>query len=173
MKKLVLLAVMVGMVVVSGCGGGSITSKPTAASVSEWAGTYVGTINFNGCPSAAPCGGDSITLTIADSADSSHPGEFLATITASGMDSTLSKTFSANGTVLYAGAAPVGPGNTTTTGAIYFSNGLGGDFFMTGSGASTTSSPVLIDTIALNALVMNGATATKGSTFYGMLTRKP
>jgi len=172
MKMLWMAVALFGGCVISGCGGGGISSsKPP--SVSAWAGTYSGTLNFKGCPSSTSCGGDVITLTISDPADSSHPGEFLATITASGQDSTISKSFSGNGRVLYAGAAPTGPGTMSTNGAMYLSNGLSYNFFMSGSGSSTSSSPVLIDKIDAYTLVLtNGTTPTKGSAYFGTLTRK-
>lgn len=155
----------------SGCGGASIAPHTSSITpTSTWAGTYTGSLDFSGCQTSVPCGGDSISLTIAEAANTAVPGEFSSTITVTGADSTSGKTFTGSGTVLYDGAAPVGPGSEDTNATISIS--LGDSMFLAGSGSVNTKSPVLIQTIAVNnSNNVNGASV-KGPLFMGNLTRQ-
>jgi hypothetical protein len=150
---------------VLGCGSGPV--QPSQG-VSEWSGTYSGALNFKGC-STSPCTGDSFILTLTQSASFSTPGEFSPTVNVAGTDETTGKHVTGSGTALYTGAAPIGPGNGQAT--LTITTNLG-SLFLSGSGSSTTKSPIVFTSIAVNnAVTINGATV-KGPLYLGMLTRQ-
>ena len=160
-----LMTAVVLACLVSGCGGGG--SSVTSAPVSTWTGTYGGNLDFSGCPGNAPCGGDAVSITISEAASGD---EFSPTLTISGTDSTTKEAITGTGTALYDGAAPVGPGSEDTNATATISPG--GSIFLGGSGSSSNSAPVLIQTITVNNTNTVAGTLVKGPLYYGTLTRQ-
>jgi hypothetical protein len=165
MKRLALAAVLL---MIGGCGGNAPISESSAASVSTWAGTYSGNLDFSGCPNSNPCGGDVVTLTISEGPNASIPGEFYPTITVSGTDSTTKETITGTGTALYYGSAPVGAGSEDTNANAIITPG--GSIFLLGSGQSATG-PVLIQTIAVHNTSTVAGVVQGGPLYFGTLTR--
>ena len=158
-----------GIVAITACGGGGGGSTSTPAPTSTWAGTYTGNLNFSGCPSSTSCGGDSIAITIAEAPNPSIPGEFLPALTITGVDNTTKESFTGTGTALYDGAAPTGPGSSDTNATITIS--LGDSLQLLGSGSSTTSSPVLIQTCLVHSYTVVKGANVQGP-YLGTLTRQ-
>lgn len=153
------------------CGGDGATSTLTAATTSTWEGTYTGDVNFSGCPSTSPCGGDSLTLTITEAPNPAIPGEFLPQLAITGSDNTTGKSFTGTGTALYDGAAPEGPGGTTTWAYITISLG-GQNLALLGNGTSSTSSPIDIQTCLVHSYTLVSGVGNVAGAYLGTLTRQ-
>jgi hypothetical protein len=161
------VAISLFLIACGGNSGGGSTTTPT----STWAGTYSGNLNFGGCPGETPCGGDSITITITEAPNPSIPGEFLPALTITGVDNTSNHSFTGTGTALYDGAAPEGPGDETTWAYITISLG-GQNLALLGSGASTTTSPIDIQTCLVHSYTVVSGVGNVAGAYLGTLTRQ-
>jgi len=153
-----------------GCGTKPVTSS-TMPTVSVWAGTYAGQLNFSGClAGTTSCGGDSITLSISEASNATIPGEFDPRITISGTDESTNAAFTGSGNALYFGAAPIGPGNGTTTATATLSNGYSLSLLSYESSA-TTAPEVTTKITVYKAISVNGSLVSSGVAL-GVLNRR-
>lgn len=152
-----------------GCGGGS--SSKTSTPTSAWTGTYAGSLNFSGCPSANPCGGDSINLTIAQPYNTP---EFSSAMSLSGIDSTTREPVTGNGDTL--DISPAGPGPGSSGANAVLDTSLAQPFSVVANGSSNSNTPVLMQTLLVYycAGPVNSQTATCGGNgaYLGTLIRQ-
>lgn len=162
-----LMSLLVAVCFVVGCGGATVGSS-NQQTVSAWTGTYTGQLDFKGCPSTSPCGGDTITLTLTQ--PSVGLNEFSSSLTVSGTDNTTNAQFSGTGDALETNPAPAGPGSQQTNASLQIS--LGDNLSFGGSGSSSTSAPVVMQTVAVYNAVQSNGTWIRGALYLGTLSRQ-
>lgn len=175
--KAILSSVLL-LILLSGCGanpsaktttgGGSTTPPPSSTTpVSTVSGTYTGTLNTKGCPSIGACGGNTFTITLTQQPNASVAGQFITSVAVIGTDNGAS--FSGSGTATYLDAATAGPGTTAGNVSVVTNTGL--QIYLQGTGTSSTSSPVLVNSMSAYSVVDKNGQGTPGTTYYGLLTR--
>lgn len=173
MKNLAIAAL--ALLLLSGCGSNPSATGPTktvgnsgstSTAVSMWDGSYTGTLNLKGCQTVGACSGDQVTMQITQTASGSS---FSSSLLIKETNVTLNQVLAWSGKAVYTGAAPAGPGTQDTTATMTTSTGQ--TILVSGVGSSSTTDPVLMQSLSVYNYPMTNGVGSKGA-YLGTLTRK-